>query len=204
MPTRPAALLALALPLVLAAPAQADFGISTFTAAPTNPAAGAHSDFNIAFDVDGSDDIRNLDLNLPPGLVGNPNATPKCARATFESGTCPANTIVGSTSADVNLGLSITASGDVFNLEPMAGEPARLGLRLDAPANLANPIRLESAVSIRSTSDFGLTSRVRDMPNEALLLFGILPVPITVTHVDLTLKGDLGGGKAFMTNPTSC
>src|SRR4051812_22883669 len=195
-------LLALAVLLVLAAPAQA-FTIDNLSSAPTSTAAGAHSDFALSFDVnnDAGDDLRNLDIDLPPGLVGNPRSAAVCPRATFEgSGTCPGDTIVGTTSvnADATLIGSITATGNVYNIAPDPGEPARLGLRLVALGGvLADPIKLESPVKLRTTSDYGITSLLRDMPRTATAL-GLIPIDITVTHVGLTLNS------SFMTNPTSC
>jgi hypothetical protein len=187
----------------LAAPASASFSVDSPTASPTDPRAAAHSNFTIAFQLGGDEKIKDLDVELPPGLVGNPNATSaRCTEAQLASDGCPAASTVGSTTiqADATLILvpvPITAQGTVYNVVPHAGEPARLGIVVrPMTAGLGN-IVLQSPVSVRSTSDFGLTSILRDMPQTSLGL------PIDVNAISLTLNADASSGK-FMTNPTSC
>ncbi len=38
---------------------------------------------------------RNITVNLPPGLVGNPTAVPRCTRPELDLASCPADTQVG-------------------------------------------------------------------------------------------------------------
>src|SRR3954468_22521964 len=100
MPLRPLALAApLALTLLaLAAPsAGASFSVDTFSAAPVDPRAATHSDFTVAFDLPGDEQLKDLDLDLPPGLVGNPNAATRCSAALFAADNCPASSQVGTT-----------------------------------------------------------------------------------------------------------
>ena len=198
-----AALAVIAL-LTLAAPARADFSLGGASAAPADPRAAAHSNFTVSFDVDGSEKIRDLDLDLPAGLVGNPSSTTaRCTEAQLNADTCPAASTVGTTTIDADatlivLPVPITAQGTIYNLVPRAGEPARLGIVVrPLPALGLGKIFLQSPVDVRTTTDFGLTSILRDMPQTAAGL------PIDVTGISLTLNADASGGK-FMTNPTSC
>src|SRR4051794_28251252 len=153
---------------LLALPAAADAAFTvTGTAAPTNNDAGAHSDFNIHLDFNGGQ-VKNLTVGLPPGLVGDPNATPLCTVAQLNADACPANTQVGSVSANATLhilspllDLPATVNGSLFNLQPQPGEPARFGIVLHAlplPPPLDDailpPIILQSGVQLRS--DYGL------------------------------------------------
>src|SRR4051812_8552263 len=138
MLTRRIALLALAISAIAAAPAQADISISNVQAKPANTKAGGNSDFTLSFNLGGSESIKDLDVNLPAGLLGNPNNAAKCTQAQFNSDSCPASSKVGTQTANVTVGVfpaAVTsdASGDVFNLVPDKPEPAQLGIRLDAP-----------------------------------------------------------------------
>lgn len=208
MPLR-VALLTLAIAALGAAPAQADITISNVTAAPTSldatppvTAAGGHPNFTLSFDLGGDESIKDLDVNLPAGLLGNPNAPSKCTKAQFDSDMCPPESKVGTqtVTADISILTNQQLNGEVFNLEPHEGEPARLGIRLDPPGGipLLPTTRLESPVRIRSESDSGLTSILRDIPDQSS------GMSIKITHISLTLLAKAGTGKFFMSNPTSC
>lgn len=67
--------------LVGAPAASAAFSLENLSATPASPAAGANSDFSISLDVeDANADLKDLTIHLPPGLVGNPLATPNLQR----------------------------------------------------------------------------------------------------------------------------
>ena len=178
--------------LAPASPASAAFGVQNLTAAPANSAAGAHSDFTVAFDVtDPGKDLDDLTVHLPPGLVGNPNAAPQCPQASFDGLLgCPAPTKVGETTVTASIlgGLPAPLAGDIFNLEPAPGEPARLGVAL-----AGGLIKKVVEVDLR-TADYGLDSKLSNLSEglEAL---------IDITAISLTLYG---GTPQFMTNPTRC
>ena len=191
--------LLVAVALLALAPAAAQALTVTGTSAPTATAAGAHSNVNIHMDFSGGQ-VKDLVVALPPGLVGDPNATPLCTVAQLNAQACPANTQVGTVSAVANLlslPLPITVPGTLYNLEPQPGEPARFGIVLTPP--LLPAIILQSAVQLRP-ADFGLNTVIRDIPNTSLL-----PGDTTIVSQDITLFGIAPGtGKPFMRNPTSC
>jgi hypothetical protein len=194
--------LAVAVAASALAPAQAHaaLGIASLTAAPADTTAGAHSDFRLTIGLSGaSDDLRNLRIDLPPGLIGNPQATPRCTRAQLMADACPAASQVGSTRVTAAaLGLQIVSPGTVYNVEPNPGDPAKLGIVVRPIGGLLGKFMLESPISVRDAGDYGLTSTLTDMPRS---LNGI---PIDVRAIDLTLSGSVAGGGAFMTNPTRC
>src|SRR3954462_11226314 len=78
--------------LVAATPAHAAFGVSSFTARVVDNAvlahdvtqAGAHPYFGItAFTFNNflgipDGNVRNVRVDVPPGLISNPQATPRC------------------------------------------------------------------------------------------------------------------------------
>jgi hypothetical protein len=183
---------------VFAAPASAQAITVSGTAAPTDPTAGAHSDFNIHMDFAGGQ-VKDLTVGLPPGVVGNPNAAPLCTVAQLNASACPGNTQVGEVSAVANvvsLPLPITVDGQLFNLAPQPGEPARFGIVLSPP--VGSDIILQSAVQLRP--DFGLNSIINGIPNTT-----VLPGDTTIVSQDITLYGIAPGtGRPFMRNPTSC
>ena len=188
--------------LAAAAPAQAAFSVDSLSAAPADPRAGANSDFTIAFRLGGGEQIKDLDLDLPPGVVGNPNNSGSlCAEDVFAADACPADSTVGSTTVESTATIllvptPITAAGTVYNLVPRAGEPARLGIVV-RPSGSIGKIFLQSPVSARTSPDIGLRSTLRDMPRESS------GIPIRVDAISLTLNGAASNGP-FMRNPTSC
>lgn len=160
-------LFAVLLFFALSSPAHAALTVTTST---TQAGAPADVRINATFATTPSSVV----LNLPPGLVGNPNATPKCSQAAFEGLGCPLNTRVGTATA---LGF---VPGTVYNLQPNPDEPARLGI------SILGLIKNQAAVSLRP--DGGLTSTIAELST------GGLPL----SSLGLTLDSD------FMTLPTSC
>jgi len=104
------------------------------TAAPTDTTAGAHSNVNIHMNFSGGQ-VKDLTVGLPPGLIGDPNATPLCTVAQLNADDCPDITRVGRVTANatvtvVVLPVTVDVSGDLYNLTPQPGEPARFGIVL--------------------------------------------------------------------------
>jgi hypothetical protein len=223
MPTRFVVRRWIALPLVLlgmllpTTSAQAAIGLANPVAAPTSTQAGAHSNFNVSFDSTGTDDVRNLTTELPPGLVGNPQAAGFCVPSQFNVDMCPPNSRIGRASSNVTatvppgIDVPLTASGDVYNMIPQGSDPATLGVILRSEALppqivAAEPVKLIGHASAR-TSDFGLNTTILDIPRTAhVTMLGLIPEELQI-HIDttaLTLFGSEPGFPQFMTNPTSC
>jgi hypothetical protein len=78
-------------PLAGLAPASssAALSLSGSSAQPNNLQARAHSDLNVHVATTG-DDLKDLVISLPPGEVGNPQATPLCDPSQLPNS--PANT----------------------------------------------------------------------------------------------------------------
>ena len=113
-------LLALAVLLALPASAQAAFEVRSFTVTPTSLEAGSHPDVNVALGfapysaANPPEHVRDLTISLPPGLIGNPNATARCSQASFQADDCPASSQVGTTSVRTTIpalitGITVTA-----------------------------------------------------------------------------------------------
>jgi hypothetical protein len=204
--------------LLVAVPASAQaLTLSGLSAAPTNTQAGAHSDVHIHMDFGGGQ-VKDLTVGLPPGLVGDPNAAPLCTVAQLNADTCPSNTKVGAVTANATvtvaiLPVTLDVHGDLYNLTPQPGEPARFGIVLrpikgdlcallpqalcDLLPNILPPVILQSGVQLRP--DFGLDTVINNIPNTTSGL------ATTINSQDITLFGTAPGtGKPFMRNPTSC
>jgi hypothetical protein len=109
--------------------------------------------------------LRNIDVNLPPGLIGNPTPFPRCTDEEFQTihiggfNLCPPDSAVGVASVTLkeprNQGFA-TIPVPVFNLTPAKGEPARFGFEA-----LSVPVVLDTAV--RSGRDYGVIVKVRNV-----------------------------------------
>jgi hypothetical protein len=111
---------------------------------------------------------KDLHVELPPGLVGNPSPFPQCTDTQFFSTSqfvdeCPANTAVGVVSAFVNepksLGL-VTVAIPLFNLTPGPGEPARFGFD-------ALNVLVVLDTSVRTGNGYGVTVSVDNISQTA-------------------------------------
>ncbi|MGH2853055.1 MAG: hypothetical protein ACRDLF_02540 [Solirubrobacteraceae bacterium] len=216
------------------------FGIDTFTTSVTDPSggpltqAGAHpfvAATTFAFDYVPADDgtlktaggsPRNIETELPPGFVGNPQAAPQCSRAAFESGAedgdaetpCPLNTAVGYVHFSYsqgeivkgrpNLGLEDVVD-PVYNVAPGPGYPAAFGF-----------------VGGKSYAHFTLNTRVRADGDYGVTIsspYTAIP-PTLAVSLSFCSNGLAQGGSvfapsfscaptrpdaaAFLTNPSRC
>jgi len=177
------------------AAAHAEFGIASFDGSVRNqdgsPAtqAGGHPfsasiSFMLNTNPDGSPEgglVKDVIVELPPGLVADLGATPQCSQSDFDQGTCASNTQIGETT------LYITNSSlnprPVFNLVPPTNAPAQFGVLLPPAERLTVAVR---------PGDFGFNISLTNI-DETLPLVGL----------DMTFFGQ-GGAETFLTNPTSC
>ena len=169
---------------------------------------------------------KRLSFNLPPGLIGDPQAVPACPGSDFTTigrddiNSCPSDTAIGVAVVSVNLldpaFHNITRSVPLWNLVPAQGEPARFGFEV-----LHVPVVLDT--SLRSDGDYGVSVNVTQAPESAQLLSSevtIWGVPAQATHDQSRGWGCLVEGAAvehvvpcepsehsngaFLTMPTSC
>jgi hypothetical protein len=183
----PALGLALLLLAVFAPSATAEFGFApTGNAAQMLDAAdqpevraGAHPDevvIDFAFNSDerSADGVaKNLVVELPPGLLGSPEATPRCPREDFDPDSlydglfgpspCPEESRVGS--FEIDLAGGGLAGFPLFNVEPAPGEFATFGAV--AFGKIALRVRLRP-------DDFGATLEARSLSQDLPILDGKL------------------------------
>jgi hypothetical protein len=155
---------------------------------------------------------HDIYVNLPPGLVGNPNAVPQCTREQFDGGEsglpeCPASSQVGE---DI---VNVAGAGGVhlpvYNLVPPAGVAAQFAFTLSSQ-------NLFLDAGVRTGSDNGITEHADDIP-QLTINFNettIWGVPAEASHdahregVGCVNDGSGCGSSAaplpFLTLPTSC
>jgi hypothetical protein len=195
---------------MLAVPASAVASVSLDSAklTPSTTQAAAHpkATIDLSFGVTGSDDVKSIGVVLPQGLVGDPGAADKCRPDKFAADQCADSTVVGSTTAGVVVvvppGVEVPQDvpGTVYNLQPKAGEPARLGvvLRPSAVGVVSLPkVFLESPVTTGPDTNFGLKTVFDNLPRES----GGLDIRLTSQQLVLNDKAAHG---PFLTNPTGC
>ena len=169
---------------------------------------------------------RNLAFQLPPGLLGDPLAIPRCSDVDFSTigandvNACPADTAIGVALVTLNLpsppGLNVfTEAVPVFNLTPAPGEPARFGLE-----DTKVPIILDT--SVRTSGDYGVSVTVKNTTQAAQLLSSQVVLwgePSSESHDrsrgwaclhGVEVNGETCGAPSersatpFLTLPTSC
>ncbi len=132
--------------------------------------------------------LKDVRVDLPVGLSVNPEATPQCDLAAFETETCdPAATVGLSEVTAAVLGVAAPPiPAIVYNLVPEEGHPALFGFRL-----LGNSVLLKADVEWAGDYHEGFTIAVPESPIGRLL------------KNRLSFNGRAGNG-TFLTNPSTC
>jgi hypothetical protein len=213
---------------VLASSAEAaefdKFAVEAVEASLSTNQAGAHPDFTTTFRLTAKENqpyanARNIDVELPPGIFGNPKALPTCSSVQFgtdpTTSHCPQDAQVGVTEitlGGVNAG---TFPGEpIYNMETPKGQVARLGFY---------SVEYPTFINIRlRPDDQGLTASLEGLFGAApfvaatTTLWGVPPAPVhdfeRVTPLEVAegVPPPPGGRQStlpevpFMTNPTSC
>jgi hypothetical protein len=238
-----AVMVAVALP----APALASFAVTEFTAKAVNEdgtldtQAGSHPyeattsfAFNQApagqYPENTAGNVKNVEVELPPGFIGNPQATPQCSEAMFnavlsQEDPCPADTQVGTSTVAVGGHYHGFETVPVSNLVPSFGHTAEFGFSL-----VLNEVPTHIVAMVNPANGYSVRTLVQDIPtgselsqytpllSASLTFWG---VPADPTHDaergqtcnELTTFGNgcSGGGMRndapltpFLTNPTDC
>jgi hypothetical protein len=232
-----AAVVAVSAVLAIAAPAWAGYGLAEehgFEVSVTNQdgspdtQAGSHPfaySTTLLLRSEGANihssggDTRDIEVQLPPGLVGDPGAVPACPIPLFakqqlsfgDSHPCPDDTQIGVAVLQLN---GFTVNEPVYNLAPPKGAPAEFGFIV-----LTTPVVL--VPSVRTGSDYGVSVRFSSVPDSYSLIMGKLTlwgVPADPAH-NAERGGCLSGfaegpdegecpvsvtPKPFLSLPTSC
>ncbi|MGH2903271.1 MAG: hypothetical protein ACRDK7_06775 [Solirubrobacteraceae bacterium] len=235
---------AIAALLALPTPALASFAVTEFKAEAINQngtldtRAGSHpyeattsftfsQGTNGEYPEDVSGNVKDIELELPPGFIGNPQATQQCPLATFEakSEECPADTQVGVVTITFGGYLDGPDTQPVYNLAPRVDHVAEFGFA--AVAQLARSV---ITAGVKPGDGYRVVTDAAEVPTGAnqegrLPIVGVAftfwGVPADPTHNaergqicddQATFGGGCrSGGQAddgpltpFLTNPTNC
>ncbi len=143
-----------------------------------------------------------VNVNLPPGIVGEPGAVPECTRRqfdAFEGEECPRDSEIGEDFTGI-IGLpdGATPPFPVYNLVPPPGVAAEFGFD-----NAKTQVFLDARV--RSGGDYGITEHA-SFPQHGVLYNSttIWGIPGEASH-DAVRGGPFTSQvKPFLTLPTSC
>jgi hypothetical protein len=162
-------------------------------------------------------EVRNLAVDMPPGLFGDPNAVPQCTRAELDGKHCPVQSqigldAVGVAQGDEGMGGYITTQ-PVFNMVPPPGVADEFAFSLFGLHSFFD-------VGVRNDGSYGLVAHVDNIPvveldENVLTLWG---VPAEASHDaergptynsqgESECKAGCPSGivqKPFLTLPTAC
>jgi len=215
----------LAVALLVPGTAQADFGIvpgsveikaQNQDGTPANQASSHPYSLTVDFDLNTDGDghgeggeMRDAIVQLPPGLVGNPLAVPRCPHSEFSGvvPTCPPNTQVGVLRATAPA-FGGDVKGPIYNMVPPPGMPAQLAFGALSFNSL-------QATSVRSEDGYGVQVDATGIPVEVTSVTEtIWGVPAVPSH-DAERGGDAAEGHGppvksdapvlpFLTLPANC
>jgi len=214
----------------------ADYDIEKVEASLSSSQAGAHPDLRTFIEIktdpttptDGDGDhepfatTKDVIVDLPPGITGNPKAVATCGLLQFATalqpgGGCPADSQVGIVVLHL-YGTDLPIYEPIYNLEAPGGDKvARLGFY-----GFNVPVVID--VELRSEEDYGLTTFGQNLSSSFPLVsaeVNIWGVPAASTHDTekqtpeevLESAGTVKESpprpsglkpEAFLTNPTSC
>jgi hypothetical protein len=165
--------------------------------------------------------VKDVLVDLPPGLVGDPTAAETCTADQLAAGglqaklECPPSSQVGVALVRVNAvnARSVFGPLPVFNMVSPPNVPARFGFNVAGTV-----VTLDGA--LRSGGDYGLSVRVHDVPQglavagTTLTFWGVpadpvhdperaCPAQVAPWQGGPTCESG-GARKAFLRNPTSC
>jgi hypothetical protein len=168
-------------------------------------------------------DLKDIEVALPPGLAGNPTATPRCTPQDFNSfhsvfspiqeiltspNGCPLGSVVGVAVVQLLEGELLYLRVPVYNLVPPKGMPAQLGFQVFGTPTYIN-------TRLRSDSDYGITSflhNVTEARRVTAARISIWGTPWEASHDatrgECTETWDLcpvaGTARPFLRLPSSC
>ncbi len=155
--------------------------------------------------------VKNIVTELPPGLIGNVDATPRCTSTDLIRYLCPGASQVGIVHVRLD---SEEDTLPVYNLLPAPGVPAEFGFRLVTFASVY------IYANVRTGGDYGVTAEVRNSSTAAGIEGATVEfwgVPGDPSHdperycpnssgnvEDNAPCSESGPPIPFLTNPTSC
>jgi hypothetical protein len=199
------------------------YALEAVSAALSTTQAGAHADFTTTFRLTREKGepyarTRDIEVHLPPGMLGNPQAIPRCTVAQLNNAPstseCPIDSQVGVTTVSVSEPIPGTFTEPLYNMTPPGGDiVARFGFFA---------VFYPAFINVRvDPKDYSLVASIEGAPSGAGLLDAtttLWGVPAAESHDKERLtpeeavakKFPAGGIKLerppvpFLSNPTDC
>jgi hypothetical protein len=186
--------------------AQAEFGITSVEGSLNGPdgspllQAGAHPDLTTTIHFTTSEDPeihqpkpdadpKDIDVDLPPGVIGDPSATPKCSQANVAAGpaaNCDPNDQVGVATITTYFFGPTPTEVPIYNLEPPLGVAGQFAFNIDR-----NVVYINAGVTMageyRLSADISNISQGLPLGDTSVTLWGNPPSPIH--DADRALRG---------------
>ncbi|MGA7703958.1 MAG: hypothetical protein WB998_03570 [Solirubrobacteraceae bacterium] len=131
--------------------------------------AGSHP-FEVVFNFDVNangarnpeGELRNIDVSLPPGLIGNTTVIPRCLREQFDDeAECPTGSQIGAATVGFPGGFTLK-SVPIYNMTPPPGSPAEFAYEVVG-------VQVFLDARVRSDGDYGITEHVAHVPQREIL-----------------------------------
>ena len=144
------------------------------------------------------ENVRDIVVDLPPGFVGNPQATPHCPLNLLATGfespsACPPDTQVGEITLTTGPGLFDAYRTPIYNIAPEPGYPAEFGFTVKGQ-------RVIMYANVRTGSDYGVRVTIPGIP----LIIQLEGADVTFFGNPSVQDGAPPPGVALFTNPSDC
>jgi hypothetical protein len=174
----------------------------SLTAGMTSIQAGGFSPFTMTMSrEDGQQNLRSVQLHMPPGLSGTLASVKLCGEEQANAGTCGPESQIGETTVSVGLGgdpYTVTG-GKVYITGPYRGAPYGLSIVNPAkagPYDLGKVIVRAKIEVDENTAALTITTDTEGPYKIPTILDGI---PLQIKHVNVTVNRP-----GFTFNPTNC
>jgi hypothetical protein len=168
-----------------------------------------------------AENVKDIEVELPPGLIGNAAAMPHCSQAAMDQlAFCPPDAQVGVAELNLMFVSRSTVMVPIYNLVPPPDEPAQFGFKVIASIVHVN-------THVRSSSDYGVTATFTNInPTAPLYISNVhfWGIPASPAHDTQRFERGaeipgLGGAEfnyedkplssqapqvPFLSNPTAC
>jgi hypothetical protein len=199
------------------------YGLEAVSASLSSNQAGAHADFTTFFKLTRKEGrpyakTRDIEVHLPPGMIGNPQGIPRCSIAQLGTepakSECPIDSQVGISEITLSEPVPGTFFEPIYNMPSPGGDVvARFGFYADFYPTFIN-VRVDPV-------DYSLVASIEGAPSAAGLLEAsttLWGVPAAEAHdadrltpEEASVKDFPPGGRKsglppapFLSNPTDC
>jgi hypothetical protein len=149
--------------------------------------------------------LKDVRVDIPPGLSTNPQAVPQCSEEQFNSPSgCPPTTLVGVNEVTAFVGVAKLGpvSLPVYNLVPPEGVPAEFGFNLKVGPLVESKTLIVGGVSWYHEPETSENSGVPTGDYHEFFSIRELPTTLSIVKTRLKFTGTAGNG-TFLTLPST-